>query len=511
MSRSEAILEKNASKFLFGFILLHVLCWTLLPVFLQANAPIDVVEGLVWGHGWQWGYHRHPPLQAWLLETTGSVLGSSSLGYSALSAICSGLALWAIFSTGKLLARPLEALLAALLAEGILYFNFLLPEFNPNVLSLGLWALTGCAFAHAVILGRIRYWLALGVLLAACFYAKYEAAILALGFLLFMLADREARKFLSTFKPWLSLAVFIALMAPQFLWLVQNDFILLSFAVSRTRPATDLLQHVLLPAKFVVTQIADMLPMLLLSVPLLLPAKGLAPQAKKLPPNGKNLLFCLAFGPLTLAFLVSLCMGAGFKDMWGMPMLSFIPLALVLLARVRLSVLRLSAFFSFWNICFLLCMVAFVVSQLYSQELGYKPLRSSFPGKELARQIHTAWEKKTGAPLAVVIGDTWLAGNVALYAPSFLNRPQVSIDGNETISPWVTMTDIEEKGAVLVWGADSRDTGGLLHKFPGALRQKPIELRRRTAVEVLENSPPERIGWAIVKPVRKAKPALVRP
>src|ERR1043166_2616960 len=150
MSRLQSILEENAPKLLWGFLILHVMCWTLLPTFLQSNAPMDVVEGFAWGHGWQLGYHRHPPLQAWLLESFGWLFGSSRFGYSFLTALCAGIALWAIYYTGKLLTgKRVEALFAALLAEGIVYFNFLLPEFNPNVPVLAVMSLTCCAFARS--------------------------------------------------------------------------------------------------------------------------------------------------------------------------------------------------------------------------------------------------------------------------------------------------------------------------------------------------------------------------
>src|SRR5260370_35113132 len=50
-----------------GIIGLHVLSWTLLPLLTHPNAPLDVVEGAAWGREWQWGYHKGPPLFAWIM------------------------------------------------------------------------------------------------------------------------------------------------------------------------------------------------------------------------------------------------------------------------------------------------------------------------------------------------------------------------------------------------------------------------------------------------------------
>jgi hypothetical protein len=35
----------------------------------DASLPLDVVsDGLSWGHEWQWGYYKHPPLPSWEVE-----------------------------------------------------------------------------------------------------------------------------------------------------------------------------------------------------------------------------------------------------------------------------------------------------------------------------------------------------------------------------------------------------------------------------------------------------------
>jgi hypothetical protein len=251
-----------------------------------------------------------------------------------------------------------------------------------------------------------------------------------------------------------------------------------------------------------------MLPMLILCVPLLFPDRGETLKSNLPDGTKKNLLFWLAFGPLILAFLISLIMGARFKDMWGMPMLAFIPLWLVARRGVHIEPIRLAVFFSFWNVIAVLCMVAFAISQLFAHDLGYRPLRSSFPGRQLSQEIHSLWEKKTGTKLTLLGGDAWPAGNVALYSPTFHDRPQVLLQGNFAISPWVTEADIRQKGMALVWeiskNQDVQQTrADLLKAFPQASIQKPLTLQPKTVLGVIENALPIHIGWAIVKPTRK--------
>src|ERR1700741_1064067 len=50
-------------------ILAQLVCWALVPWLLETSLPLDVVsDGLSWGHEWQWGYYKHPPLPSWTDE-----------------------------------------------------------------------------------------------------------------------------------------------------------------------------------------------------------------------------------------------------------------------------------------------------------------------------------------------------------------------------------------------------------------------------------------------------------
>ena len=48
----------------------HFFVWVAVCLLTQPNMPLDMVEMLYWGQQWQLGYHKHPPLPAWLAATT---------------------------------------------------------------------------------------------------------------------------------------------------------------------------------------------------------------------------------------------------------------------------------------------------------------------------------------------------------------------------------------------------------------------------------------------------------
>ncbi len=440
----------------------------------------------------QWGYYKHPPLQAWLLQFVTHIFGHSGYGYFGLSALTTGIAIWAIYKTARLFTTRTKALLAALLCEGILYFNFLSPEFNPNVLQLMTWALCSYAFSNAILRGKLKYLLLSGFFFALGCYAKYSIALLGLGFILFVFTHKDTRRVLGTAAPYLSLLIYAAILSPHILWLFEHDFLPFTYALSRSEAAKDISERLFFPLKFTGAQLLDMAPMLTLCLTLFdhrLPAQ---------PTTGlKNrLLAFLAFAPLGLNAVISLITGHKALDMWGMPYLSFIPLWILVHAPIDVCEKKMRAFGLAWGCCFVLPLLAFYISVVYGTSMGFKPLRGHFPGSALSQFIHQKWNEqvgKTGIPLTTIISDSWIGGNIALYSPDINNRPHVFIDGNSTISPWINPKELRNNGAVVVWrDHDTRPA----YLTDLTVSVGTIELPWQTR----SNVSPTRIYWAIIKP-----------
>lgn len=486
--------DRYASTIFWGFAALHVICWTLLPSIIQLNAPLDTVEGFAWGNEMQWGYYKHPPLQAWLLQFVTHIVGNSGVGHFSLSAITTGISFWAIYRTGRLFTTRMNALIATLLCEGIVYFNFLSPEFNPNVLQLMTWSLSAYAFSNAILRGKLKYWLLLGVFFALGIYAKYSIGLLGLGFFIFIITHQATRNLFASCKPYLAGALFAALSAPHALWLIDHDFLPFTYALSRSEEAKDMLEHLYFPFRFTLTQILDMLPMIAL-VFMLLNVRLRPPKQTHL---RRDLLAYLAFAPLVLSAIISFCTGHKVLDMWGMPYLSFIPLWLIVNAPLDLSIKNLKPFAIAWGFVFIIPLGVFYFSMALAPSYGFKPLRGHFPGTELSRIMHEKWQSATGKPLTYIVGDAWLGGNIALYAPrtytpDITKRPHVFIDGNAQISPWIDVNDVTQKGALVVWRDNAPKP-----IFPGKILPSIEEVS--VPWQIATKTPPPHIYWTIIPP-----------
>ena len=80
------------------FAAIHLVVWTLIPLWIQPNPPLDTVEVVAWGHEWRLGYPKHPPLVAWLAEAARSIGGVSGVWpIYLLGQLCVVTAFWAVW------------------------------------------------------------------------------------------------------------------------------------------------------------------------------------------------------------------------------------------------------------------------------------------------------------------------------------------------------------------------------------------------------------------------------
>ena len=62
------ILKKNITKVFYLFIFLHLFLWTLIPSLSNLNLPLDTIEALAWASNLDWGFNKHPPFSAFIIN-----------------------------------------------------------------------------------------------------------------------------------------------------------------------------------------------------------------------------------------------------------------------------------------------------------------------------------------------------------------------------------------------------------------------------------------------------------
>lgn len=491
--------ERRPRSVMIGFLLIHVVGWFGVAALTFPNLPLDMIEQANWGPAWQIAYFKHPPLPAWVIETAIQLVGRTGWALLALSPLAVALGLYALWRLACRITDPLRALLAVLIQEGVLYFTFLSPEFNHNVIQLPLWPLIAWWFHAAVRDNRAVDWALLGGLAALGMLGKYSTGLLLACLGVYLLAEPTARRRLAGVGPWLTVLVGTLCLAPH-VWAVwQSEFSQISFALDRGAAVSGVVGRFGAVVGFSAAQLVDLLPALVLCALLFVARSRDATPPPGLSAPDRRLVATLALGPYLLAMAISLGLGLRFKDMWGAPMWCFVGLAAVTLvphlAPTRATLRRFAAS---WLVVYGLGLTALVVHAVPGPWLTGAPLRIHFDGPALARQVETGWADATdGAPLRIVAGSVWLAGNIAFYGRA---RPAVMIDGDPVKSPWVTPAALAEGGAVLVWRLRGPLDAGIppawRDRFPGARLQPPLSVPWRT----LTPHPPTQIAWAIVPP-----------
>jgi 4-amino-4-deoxy-L-arabinose transferase-like glycosyltransferase len=428
----------------------HLLVWTLLPLLTSPNLELDLAEDLALGKEWQLGYWKHPPLPWWMADLVYRITGQVKSVY-----VLGPLAVIGCFVAVYLLARdiagPVQALIATLSLVGIHYYNYSAVKFAHDQMQLPFWALTALFFYRGLVRGRASDWILAGAMLALAFWSKYAAFALAISLGLFLLIDPVARQALRTRGPWLMAASFLVVIAPNAWWLVDSGFLPMQYVSDRARLPEVWHQYITLPVKWVTGQIFFTHPTLILLGLTLFPRAALPQPLTSQASFARRYVTVLAFGPFAVVTAISIVTGRFPIQMWGYPLWSFLPLALLLWFGPVTDLRRIYVFTIGVIFLFLLAPAIWIGTFIADPYLRTRPKASNFPGQAVADQVTRLWHEKTGTRLGYVAGTEFAANNVAVYSP---DRPRVVVQGRPRISPWIDMDDLKKRGVLVIWEAD---------------------------------------------------------
>ena len=91
----------NINKILILFLFGHLFIWTLVPSISNVNLPLDTIEALAWGSNLDWGYNKHPPLSAFVVEIFYQIFGPVDWAYYLLSQIFVIISFIAVFKLAE--------------------------------------------------------------------------------------------------------------------------------------------------------------------------------------------------------------------------------------------------------------------------------------------------------------------------------------------------------------------------------------------------------------------------
>ena len=169
-----AINKNNIGNLFYIFLTIHLIIWTAIPAFTNNNLPLDTIEALAWGSNLDWGFNKHPPMSAFVIEIFYQIFGPQDWAYYLLSQIFVIISFFVVFKFAEeFFENKILCFLSVLLLEGIYFYNFTTPEFNVNVCLMPFWALTALYLWKGFKNNKTIDWLLLGLFAALGILSKY--------------------------------------------------------------------------------------------------------------------------------------------------------------------------------------------------------------------------------------------------------------------------------------------------------------------------------------------------
>ena len=423
----------NSNRLLFLLLFSHLLIWTLVPSLTNQNLPLDTIEALAWGSNLEWGYNKHPPLSAFVVEIFYQIFGSRDWAYYFLSQIFVIIAFLVVYKfSQEFLKNKKLAFLSVLLLEAIYFYNFTTPEFNVNVAQLPFWALSIYYTWRCLKYDKASDYVFLGIFAGLGILSKYLFVYLILGIKLIFIYYIKKRKKIRFSHYFIAGPITLLILLPHLIWLNENNYITITYAFLRTGGVGDFLDHLIYPLIFLSKQIGILVPFFILTFFLTKRINF------KINFKDEKLVFILLITivPIIFILLTSMIMGVKIRTMWMTPFYLFLGTLVIYIIKSKINFIRLKGFVSFFLILFFLSPFTYAYVSISQTDK-----RTDYPGKKVAIKVKGYLNERGFNEISKIIGNEWLAGNLCYHLkprPKFgceiisMNNVQI-ISGNSMI------------------------------------------------------------------------------
>ena len=204
--------------------------------------------------------------------------------------------------------------------------------------------------------------------------------------------------------------IFILFLTPHLIWLYQNDFTSITYALNRTGiDETNFTNHLYNPFIFFVKQAGILIPVFIM----LLTFIDIKKMSFKNLKNDRYFLLLINILPIILIFLTSFISGAKIRTMWMTPFYLFLGVLLIQTFKEHLNKKNLKRFMAVFVVFFILSPVSYLFIS-FSNEFK----RTDYPGEEISDLVQRRWDKNFTNDISIVVGDEWYAGNLSYHLRS---------------------------------------------------------------------------------------------
>lgn len=204
--------------------------------FAAGLLPLSADEAYywLWSRHLAWGYYDHPPLIAFAVRAGTAVFGETAFGVRLMGLLASVLASVAVWRAAAILLQNEKAG-----GYACLFFNISLMvaietmAATPDALAVATTAFFLFGLAKVERTGRGGWWLFAGFAAGIGLLAKYTSFFLGVGALVWLLADKQQRRWLFTPWPYLGGLLAAVVFLPNLWWNATHDWQTFAFQFGR--------------------------------------------------------------------------------------------------------------------------------------------------------------------------------------------------------------------------------------------------------------------------------------
>jgi len=170
------------------------------------------------------GYLDHPPIVAWLIWLSTTVLGNSEFSVRLPAFICWLITAFFVFRLASNLIGKPSALQSVLLVAALPVYFSIGCLMTPDAPLYAAWG--GCVYflERALVAQKRRAWWGVGFCMGLGMLSKYTIVLLGPAAVAFLLADRKSRRWLLRPEPYLAALTAVILFCPVLLWNYKHDW-----------------------------------------------------------------------------------------------------------------------------------------------------------------------------------------------------------------------------------------------------------------------------------------------
>ena len=428
--------------------------WTVLPCIALANDFVDVLENIVWGRHFQFGFDKNPYAGPFFGAGVWYLSGKAFFSSFLASQVCVFTGIFCVFQVAKRILPLRTAFLAAVTLIFINFYGIKATELCDDVMELAVWPLT-MLFVYLGVKGDQKYgwayWLCAGFFAGLAMMVKYFAPAMYVCVAIPLLFTKEGRSVFRKPQFYLAAIPFILVVLPNILWLFSNDFKPFHYAAGRAAlegSGVQLSDHFTRPLK-ALDRAAQVFGVAVIFFALFFPWRRKCADRPQHSAFDKVFVWSCCWGSFASALLFSLATGGKINYSWVVPCFPFMGVWLFMVWSPRITRIKARAY----RTAVLLMGVTFgVIFVLRSMEKQGYMKRScdyeNYPGHAVTAAATALWHEVSDQPMPYVISDRKGSCNVAVYSHE---APEAFFDADVTESQWIDPDDVRKRDGVVIW------------------------------------------------------------